>query len=387
MKGFNYWRGGIIMRMLHFLCFMVLFLCLSLFLAAEEEVSIVKNDAVPLLGNLNLDIKEETIFDCSKLGSEYNIYYIKDIILDSDENILILAGNHILKFDISGKLFHTLKLKKGQGPGEVQQFASKMYRDSMDNIYIKDGFRLVLFDKNMSFKRNIHIGMFDSLSIDDKGFFYAFKTSFSELGREKVLAKFDKNGKQFKEFSSYNLGKVARKGGITVVRSHEYSPATYFIHDSDNHLIYAVNLEYKLYKYDREGNLLSTIIVNEKPQRISSKEKDEITKKLRKQETSTLDFNLDFPAHRPFFRGLLSDEKGRIYVIRLKSIHDEDKSEVIDIFSKDGRYLYKTKLQYMPKIIRNGSIYFVDYSNKDEYGSPIPKIKRLIIQNYKSIQF
>jgi len=375
------------MRRLRFLYFMGLSLCLSFFIAAEEDVSIVKNDAVPLLGNLNLDVKEETIFDFSKLGSEYNIYYIKDIILDSDENIIVLAGNDILKFDVSGNLFHALKLKRGQGPGEIQQSASRMYRDSMDNIYIKDGFRLVLFDKNMSFKRNIQVGMIDSLSFDDKGFFYAFKTSFSKTGRNKVLTKFDKDGKSFKEITSYDLGQVSGKGGIMVVRSHVYSPATYFILNSDNHLIYAANLKYKLSKYDNEGNLLSTIIVDEKHQRISSKEKDEITEKNRKQEKGTVDFNLDFPAHRPFFKGMLGDEKGRIYLIRLKSIHDEDKNETVDILSKDGRYLYKTKLQYMPKIIRNGSIYFVDYSNKDEYGAPIPRIKRLIIQNYKSIQF
>lgn len=375
------------MRMLRFLCFMVLFLCLSFFLAAEEDVSIVKNNATPLLGSLSLDLKEETIFDCSTLGSEYNIYYIKDIVLDSDNNIHMLAGNNVLKFDTSGKLLRAIKLKRGQGPGEVQQSASKMYHDITDNIYIKDGFRLVLFDKNMSFKRNIHIGNFDSLFIDDKGFFYAFKTSFSESGRSKVLSKFDKNGMLFKEITSYNLGKVARKGGITVIRSHVYSSATYFILNSDNHLIYAANLEYKLSKYDNEGNLLSTIIVDEKPQKISSKEKDEITEKLRKQETGTVDFNLDFPVLRPFFKGMLCDEKGRIYVVRLKSIHDEDKSETIDILSKDGRYLYKTELPYLPKIIKNGFIYFVDYSNKDEYGTPIPKVKRLLIRNYKSIQF
>jgi hypothetical protein len=92
---------------------------------------------------------------------------------------------------------------------------------------------------------------------------------------------------------------------------------------------------------------------------------------------------------------MMSDEKGRIYVFRKKSILDEDRNEIVDIFSKEGLYLYQIKLPLIqrallfsiPISICNGSIYFSDYSTRDELGVAIPKLKRLRIKEYESLKY
>lgn len=90
---------------------------------------------------------------------------------------------------------------------------------------------------------------------------------------------------------------------------------------------------------------------------------------------------MNFPDNRPFFKKILIDEKDRIYVIRLKSIMEEENGEVIDIFSKDGKYLYKVTIPFEPLIIKNGFVYFIEKTldNDDDY---IYKVKCFEIKNY-----
>jgi len=50
----------------------------------------------------------------------------------------------------------------------------------------------------------------------------------------------------------------------------------------------------------------------------------------------------------------MADNKLRLYVRWLKSVLDKSDEIEFDIFSKEGIYLYKTKLPFTPRIIKNG---------------------------------
>jgi hypothetical protein len=66
-----------------------------------------------------------------------------------------------------------------------------------------------------------------------------------------------------------------------------------------------------------------------------------------------------FPDHRPFFRVILNDDAGRFYVVRLNSILERDAPSPIDVFSKDGIYLYRMTWAFLPAAIKHGCLYEV----------------------------
>lgn len=383
--------------------FLIVSIWLSAFVFAEKtkhDVPIIKNGPEPVYGQLELNLREEVIFDSSEDYTKYHIYVIKDMVVDSNENIHILAkGLHsnILKFDQSGNLLRAFRLRPGQGPGEFQMYTQRLYGDKSDNLYIFDANKMIVFDKNMSFERNIHIRPVNYFRVDDQGFLYTMKRIYSQFELHKMLAKFDREGNLIKEFKDtyYYECKIARKP--TVTRNHKYSPRGYFCITSENQLIYANSMDYKLFKYDlkKGSDLISIIMVNKKPHKIKIKEKNEIVERGKKIITSTrkIDWDLYFPQHRPYFKDIFIDEKERIYLLRIKPVFKEKQEEIVDIISKDGRYLYQTRIPYLPqfrcelKAISNGCIYLIDHRDKDKGGNPIFKVKKWIIENYDSIKY
>jgi len=357
----------------------------------EKDVLRVKNKAIPLLGDLKLDLHVETIIDSSIVNNECDVRFIRNMVPDSEGNIAVLTYEFIYKFNNAGRLLKSLKISFGQGPGEFQRNPIRIYRGNLDNLYVSDGSKLVVFDKDLEFIKNINrlLRPGSGVCADNNGFLYTIESDFSESQINRVLSILDGKGKLVKNIFSYHDPGIVKGRGIILYTSHKYAPRIYYCLDSDNHLIYGYSLEYKLYKYDNAGNLLSTIIVDKKTQNISSNEKNEI-KRLSKRTKSTgppKRPEIEFPPHRPFFKGILGDEKGRIYVFRMKSVLNKSKEEILDIFSKDGRYLYQTKLPCFPKSIRNGVIYFMEENDSNKDKDPIYKIKKLTIKNYDSIKY
>ena len=366
------------------------FMFLPLFIFAESEAPVVKNGPVPLLGYLDLNLKEETIIDSSKEDNECDVHFIRNIAIDSEENIVVLTFDNIFKFNKTGRLLKSLKILLGQGPGEFQNNPSLIFRGSLDNLYISDGYKLIVFNKDLVFKKNIYRLLTPrfGLCVDNKGFLYTIGSEYSKSQVYKVMSILDENGKLIKKIFTFRDPGAIRRG-IVLYTSHRYAPRIYYCLNSDNHLIYGYNLEYKLFKYDHNGNLLSAFTVEEKPQNISSREKNEIINSPKKTKItgSIKRPDIEFPPHRPFFKGIFSDERGRIYVFRMKSVLDKDKDEIVDIFSKDGRYLYQTEFPCLPKFIRNGSFYYIEKDDRDKDRDPIYKIKKLTIKNYNSIKY
>jgi hypothetical protein len=357
----------------------------------EKDALTVKNKAIPLMGDLKLDLQEETVIDSSRANNECDVHFIRDMLPDSEGNMAVLTYEHIYKLNTAGKLLKSLKIKLGQGPGEFQGHPSRMYRGSLDNLYISDGYKLIVFDKSLEFKKNIYrvIHPGSGLCVGQKGFLYTLETDYSSSEIYRIMVILDERGKLLKKIFSYHDPEIVKGKGVTIFSSHQFKPHVYYCLDSDNHLIYGYSLEYKLYKCSHSGNLLSTFAVDKKPQTISTKEKSEIKNLSKRTKISgpVKEPEIEFPPHRPFFKGIFSDEKGRIYVFRMKSVLDKSKEEIVDIFSKDGDYLYQTKLPCFPKSIRNGVVYFMEEDDSCKDKDPIYKIKKLTINNYGSIKY
>jgi hypothetical protein len=66
---------------------------------------------------------------------------------------------------------------------------------------------------------------------------------------------------------------------------------------------------------------------------------------------------MEFPGHRPYFSNFMADDEGRLYVGRSKSILDKSPERLFDIFSRDGFYLYRMKLNFWPHVIKRDGFY------------------------------
>jgi len=164
---------------------------------------------------------------------------------------------------------------------------------------------------------------------------------------------------------------------------HYYTPYIYFCATESGGICFGYNGDYNLYIANPEGKIIQTINVDIKKEKVISGEIS-LVKKTSPIKGNAKDYykRMPVPQYRPYFNRILCDEKDRIYVVRIQPVRTRKKYEVVDIFSKKGLLLYRVKMPYAPRIIRNGVIYAVDKSDKEDI-----KVKKLIIKNYKSMRF
>lgn len=130
------------------------------------------------------------------------------------------------------------------------------------------------------------------------------------------------------------------------------------------------NNDYKIHIFNDNGDIIKTFTLKKKPEPVTSQERSLFEKSK----------DIFLPESRPFFKAILSDEVGRIYVVRTKPLQDKSNLEEIDIFSSEGVYLYRARLNFLPRIIKNGYFYVLD-----QKPDGLREIKRLKIKNYRDL--
>jgi hypothetical protein len=134
---------------------------------------------------------------------------------------------------------------------------------------------------------------------------------------------------------------------------------------SADSLYYGFDQDYTVHVVDQEGRPLFAFSKAEKPVPISAEEivltrKEGIFGRERFGKGDPEKTDLGMPSHRPFWSRFVSDDLGRLYVIRFKPITEKDvTSSEIDVFSKDGFYLYRMTWPFVPQVIKAGFLYEV----------------------------
>lgn len=358
----------------------------------ENGVKVVKNPAEPLYGKILLDLEEDL-----SIGREdddnYMFYGEISIDVDDQGNIYVLEGGNcrLQKFDLTGQYLQTIG-KKGQGPGEFES-PSRLFLDKENNIYVSERQKrkIHMFNSKGEFVKIIHLSNTTTsfFIAPDKNIF-GIANIRTEEESKRCVVKMDPKGEIIKNIAQFaTIRPVRRKGtgnGVaTFSISHQYNPALYFSRAFNNKHLYAHSSEYSLFQVNLEGDL-ELIIKKEEPQHlISQKEKNKIYERFSDLEErwskGVVKEAVKFPSHRPFFNKIATDERGRIYVSRVKPVIDESEEVEFDIFSKEGYYLYKTKLPFTPAVIKNS--YFYEYYSSEETGEV--KIKRYKVKNWGEI--
>ena len=141
-----------------------------------------------------------------------------------------------------------------------------------------------------------------------------------------------------------------------------------FISSIDNQtFVYGYPEEYELSVIDESGRALYKIKKDEPLRKFPAKERG-MAKRY------------NFGEYQPFYYLIFTDNKCRIYVQTNKTWAEEDvKKKEVDIFSKEGHYLYKTTLPKHTYVIQNGYLYALEINEME-------LVKRFKIKNWKQIR-
>jgi len=349
----------------------------------KDGIKIIKNPNTPIYGEIDLKLEQDL-----KIGDENDknsaFYRRIEIAVDSQGNIFVLdTGNHrIQKFNREGKHLLTVG-RKGQGPGEFS-FPSALFIAKDGTIYVKDSNFLHIFDQNGLFMKSLSfqnaVGSFGLLE-DFK--FLMEVTSFTSKGRAHEIAILNQKGEKEKAIESYTeeiygvkkSGKVSGGviGGVIGGVFHGYTHNLMLVPLKIGGGIFGHSKEYTLTIIDPSGEIDMVINKIESPKMIPQKEKNRLIESnyqsLKKRGFSKSDVEkmLNLPDYEPFFSDFIRDDEGILYVIKKDLPSKNEKSIPIDIFDREGRYIYKTIFPFNPKVIQNGFAYTTKLDPETHY--------------------
>jgi len=345
-------------------------------ITTENEVKVVKNPQEPLYGELVFDLEEDL-----SIGREddenYMFHMVRGIALDSQHNIYVTDWGHyrIQKFDKNGNYLQTIG-RHGQGPGEFEHTMQLRIEDLTGNLYIRDGLHEIeKFDKKGNYIEKIRLAKaIDNFDFDGRGNFIALQHTVTDEDLSKILCKVNSNGEIIENYVKYPWPIHYQKKGES--RTVGYDPEAYCLIMSKLNkeaFVYGYSRDYGLNIIDTDGRVLFKIKKDESPKRFSAGEK-RIYKK----------YHYDLQPYKPFFYSIIIDSQGRIYVQSNRTFNKDFKlNREIDIFSKDGYFLYKTTIPRGTYIIKDGFLYA--YVMNEDSGEEL--VKRNRIKNWDQIKY
>ncbi len=337
----------------------------------------------PKYGNFRFDLIEDVVIRESSVDEPYIFSkLINDLQIDSKGNLYILDTEKLVKFDSQGNFLKKIG-RKGEGPGEYLN-PFNIFIDNEDNVYVCDrGVLIIKYDPEGNFIDQIRLKLtipfmpFEARNffIDKEENIISFYREFSEKGADRTLIKSNKSGVLIRKIFSFPDMALQVKGkgglgGVVGATIHAYTPSCYFCPLAKDRFCYGENTNYKIFIFDGKGEINKEFSLKEEPQPVTSSERALFVKSK----------DIFLPKYRPFFKAILCDEVGRIYVVRTKLLQDKSNLEEIDIFNAEGVYLYRARLNFLPRIIKNGYFYVID-----QRSDGLREIKRLKIKNYRDL--
>lgn len=345
----------------------------------ENGIKVIKNPREPLYGEIKIDLQEDL-----SIGREddknYLFWLLWDIAVDGQGNIYVADTKNlrVQKFDSNGKYLQTIG-RGGQGPGEFQQPTRIRIDETTGKIFVCGAVETIqIFDRQGRFVKTIHMTkvIYDFRPIEDGGFIAVqFGTSDADLKSLHVLCHLNSSGEIEKIIveAPYNLFIERTKYGV-YASSSGYELDLYLSKIDSKTFVYGYSKEYELNVIDKDGNVSYRIKKDEPRPVYTSKEKEEL------KGSPALEY-------KPYFFLIFTDSKGRIYVQRNftktgKSTVQDHIDKEVDIFSRDGYFLYKAKLPANTCVIKDGFLYA--YKVDEEAG--LESVKRYKIKNWEHLK-
>jgi len=205
--------------------------------------------------------------------------------------------------------------------------------------------------------------------LDEDGNIIGIFRTLSELSLTNSICKVNLQGEIIESYAEFPYNQYMQRdsggGVISVISGWEKDV---FISKINNQtFMYGYPEEYEMSVIDESGHLLYKI------------KKDEPLRKFPAEKRGRLK-KLNLGEYQPFYYLILTDSKGRIYAQTNKTWAEEDvKEKVVDIFGKNGYFLYKTILPKHTYVIKNGYLYALEINDME-------LVKRYKIKNWEQIK-
>ena len=324
-------------------------------------IKVVTNPEEPKYGEFAFDLEEDlAIGDVN----DENYFFPRHVTpnVDDEGNIYVCDGGNrrVQKYDKSGKYVRTIG-RQGQGPGEYT-YPSGIFLDDVGNPCVRDSRSLIYYTRDGDFRKKILLKHFYSRLIPGPQGTFLGSTQPSartEGGAKTSVIQIAENGEPLRTIAEYPISFSESQKALVL---HWYTHNVAISQRAKDSFYYGFSRDYKIHVADSEGRTIFIFAKVEKPTPVSVEEK-ELTKKdgiYAAIGTNQPEKAIVFPNRRRFFTIFVSDDTGRLYVIRFKSILERDKkTSLVDVFSKEGIYLYRMNWPFIPSLIKKGYLYEV----------------------------
>lgn len=370
-----------------------------------DGIKVIFNPGQPAYGEIEFELKRD-------LNKRFDI--IPNFDVDSEDNIYVIERKswEARKYSPKGKLM----MKFGGIPkqsGEITAVAGGggwtkvAVDDKAGEIYLKGGGKIFVYDNEGRFLRSVPWPEYlMDFWIGDDGNLWVKYVKSREIVSEKIRDEFcffgivPTRGGAVKEISVYprNSTNIIRrmKDGMVAASStvwHGYEYDLCVSQQDDGSFICGYSQDYILDVLDKDGDLLYKIKKDDSVKPFTQEERQKILRSQFGQYSKRGRDLIRFPETRPFFDQIITDDKGRIYVKRIPSPLKESENQEVDVFSKEGRYIFKIRLPYdsyirespyayTPHMIKNG--YFYSVTTKTDPEESI--LRRFKIKNWDQIK-
>jgi len=342
---------------------------------------------------MTLDLREEL-----SIGSDDDerqaFYGPPQLAVDYPGRFFVLdSGNSRLQiFDRDAKYVRTIG-RPGQGPGDLNRPSSVEVGADGVILVFQPPSRLSLFDRDGRFQKVIDFlpAPQSLIRLGDSGFLGSVIQSGPEVSRDQAVL-FDAQGRQARTLAAFENENLFSFVGSEIIGIYQpFKPHLWCVSLPEGRAAFAFSKDYRIHVLDRSGQTVRIIIKDEEPERITDGEKERaIDNEVGLRRNRRLSVSRDevkrtmlFPKNRPFFWGLFSDDRSRIYVLK-SGDYRKDGFMNYDVFDPRGIYIKKIRIavtgRMLPKLIRDGCLYAVAV---DEEG--LFSIKKYSISNWNEL--
>lgn len=355
----------------------------------EEGIRTVSNPDAPLYGEISWELETELVLGTDESDDKTLFHEARRMLVDPAGNMYVLdSGNfRIQKFDPQGRFLLTIG-KEGQGPGEFENLPAAFISPD-ETLYTLGGNKLQRFKADGTLLSSLPLThRLINLYISPGHTIFGVETRNTDEGRRRLLVKLDPEGKEqaaLAEFSDVDAADHESDGArMRFVILHGYNNFLYLGRQASGGFFYGYSADYALFHCTEHGEIDLIIKKDAVSIPISRQEKDETIGGIREIilaggrtiPDEVLEKGCQFPASRPHFVSLTTDDQGRLYVRRFRSVLDESDDRVLDVFGPDGRYLYRIVTDVAPLVIQGGLAYELE-ENRDE-GTILLKRHRIL---------